>query len=102
MKILLICGAGASTSLVVKKMNDFIVTTNEQHQIEAIGIHLLDEKIPFYDVFLIGPQIKYALKEIQNKCSPKPVAAIPPRLYAMADGAGVLKLAKELYNEGQE
>ncbi|NOQ50360.1 MAG: PTS sugar transporter subunit IIB [Mycoplasmataceae bacterium] len=98
MKILLICGAGASTSLVMKKMNDFILTTNEQHQIEAVGIHQLDEKIHVYDVFLIGPQIKFALKEIQNKCMPKPVAAIPARLYATADGAGVLKLAKELYN----
>ncbi len=101
MKILLICSAGMSTSLVVKKMRNAAKELNEDHEIWAMSIDEAYEDYDKADVILIGPQIRYALKEIILQ-SQKPVEVIDRRLYGLGKGKEILQQAKELFEKSQE
>ena len=97
MNILLICSLGMSTSIVVKKMRQ---VANEEDKIDAVSITELDKNINDYDVFLIGPQMGFRLKEVQKKCEEignKTAAKIDMMAYGLGDGAKVYKQAQELY-----
>ena len=48
-----------------------------------------------WDVCLVGPQLIYAVDSIHKQLN-IPVASIEPRLYAMADGAAVIEMAKKM------
>ena len=84
MKILLICAAGMSTSILMKKMEQY---TNDQ------GIDL-DIKAD-YDVILLGPQVSYKLDSVKETVS-KPVATIPAMDYAMGDCKNIFQLIKAI------
>jgi PTS system cellobiose-specific IIB component len=96
MKILLICSAGTSTSLLVKKMQDYCKEVKKTHVISALGSHEAKTKHGDYDVFLLGPQVAFmkdGLKEIVN---PKPLDVIPPMMYGRLDAKGVVKMAENM------
>ena len=95
MKILLICSAGMSTSLVVKKMRNAAAEKNVDHEIWAKSIDEAYEDYGKVDVILIGPQIRYALNEIIIQ-SQKPVEVIDRRLYGLGKGAEILQQAEAL------
>ena len=58
-KILLLCAAGMSTSLMVKKMTEAAEKKGIEVEIKAIGLEKFQENLDTYDVFLLGPQVKY-------------------------------------------
>ncbi len=99
MKILLICSAGTSTSLVVKKMNEYAALEGKQYEIksspgeEAKSEREMTEK---YDVLLLGPQLKFRLKEFKETYPNKIVDSIPPMMYGRLDAKGIIKFAEEL------
>ncbi len=98
-RILLCCSAGMSTSILVSKM---------QKEAEARGLELdifaeanadigrFDGKV---DVCLVGPQIKYAVPNIQEQLPNIKVEAIDMRVYGLGDGAAALDRALELIGE---
>lgn len=96
MKILLVCNAGMSSSILVQKIKDAAKKNNEDVIVSATSSKGLDDEKGKWDVCLLGPQISYALERIKGELE-IPVLAIPPRDYAMADGESVLNLAKKLY-----
>lgn len=102
MKILLMCAAGMSTSLLVTKMEKYAKEIGRiDLVIKAEPVEDLQENVDDYDVFLIGPQVKYKekwVKEIVDEKS-KPYACIPVQLYGLVDGKGVLELALSLMNK---
>ena len=66
MKILLVCNAGMSTSILVKKMKDI----KPDWTIKALSLNEAGSQIDNYEVCLVGPQIKFnipALKKKQKK-----------------------------------
>lgn len=71
MKILLMCAAGMSTSLLVSKMEKYAKQINlTDITIKAEPVEDLDKHVDDYDVFLLGPQVKYKetwVKEIVEK-----------------------------------
>jgi PTS system cellobiose-specific IIB component len=96
MKILLLCNAGMSTSLLVKKMKVVAAERGiENIEIEARSALELRELIETYDVFLLGPQLAYKEKEISKTCMEydKKFALIAPMIYGMVDGEKALDLA---------
>ncbi len=95
-EILLCCSAGMSTSLLVAKMQ-------EEAKKRELDIHIFAEANAdigrFHgkvDVCLVGPQIKYAIPNIQKELPDIEVEAIDMRVYGLCDGAAALDRALEL------
>ena len=70
-KILLLCSAGMSTSMIVKKMQDKAKADNIDAEIEAASVSRFDELIDNYDIFLLGPQVKYLKNDLVKKANSK-------------------------------
>jgi len=95
MKILLVCSAGMSTSILVKKMQEI---AGPEDVIEAQALSKGIETINDWDVCLVGPQMKFAIPQLEKATNGKvPITDIPTHIYGLVDGKGTLELAKKLY-----
>ncbi|WP_300367097.1 PTS sugar transporter subunit IIB [Brachyspira sp.] len=97
-KILLLCSAGMSTSIIVKKMQDKAKADNIEAEIEAASVSKFNELIDNYDIFLLGPQVKYMKDELSKKAAlkGKPLDVIDFKDYGKMDGAKILEFALNL------
>lgn len=97
-KILLLCSAGMSTSIVVKKMKESAAKRNIEVEIEAVSTARFNELLDSYDVFLLGPQVKFQLKDFQAKAKEKnkPLDVIDFKDYGMMNGEKILDFALNL------
>lgn len=98
-KILLVCSAGMSTSMLVKKMQMFASSKKLAIEITAKGIAEAKPSIKEYDVVLLGPQISYALDEIKKIADQIPVELIPAQIYALARGEEAVRMAYKILDE---
>ena len=98
-KILLCCAAGMSTSLLVQKMRKAAEAENYECEIEAVPFKINEPKIEEADVVLLGPQVRFNLKPLQERYPNLPTDAIEMRAYGMCDGAAILKQAKKLLGD---
>lgn len=89
MKILLICSAGMSTSLLVSKMEKSAAARSIECTIKAVsasdGKNLLED----YDIIMLGPQVRYLKSDLQ-KVTKKPIDVIDMQAYGRMDGERVL------------
>lgn len=99
MNILLICSAGMSTSMMVKKMSEAAQAQNIEATIWAVAEVEASEEVKKADVILLGPQIRFKLAHIKSLCPEKPVEAIDMRNYGMMDGKAVLQTALSLVKQ---
>ena len=97
-KILLVCAAGMSTSLLVNKMKEAAQAEGIDVEIWAVAQSEVDSEINKADVLLFGPQMRFLKKKFEPKGKELniPVDVVPPMLYGRCDGKGVLKLAMDL------
>lgn len=99
MKILVMCSAGMSTSLLVSKMEKHAQEIGERDiVIKAEPVDDLLNHVDAYDVFLLGPQVQYKeewVKSIVEKKGKK-YANIPVVDYGRVDGKKTLALAMGL------
>lgn len=98
MNIYLVCNAGMSTSILVKKMQEAAAKENmiDVH-IEAFSVEILDERVDTADVVLLGPQIRHMLEDVKKVVNGKcPVDVIDMRDYGMIRGDKVLAKALKL------
>ena len=95
MKILLCCNAGMSSSILVKKIRDVAEKTGEDIEVSAVANASIKNEVGKWDVCLVGPQLVFAVDSIHQQLN-IPVASIEPRVYAMADGAAAIEMAKKL------
>ena len=96
MNILLVCAAGMSTSLLVNRMNDAAKAKGIELNIEAHPVGSIDSYGEQADVILLGPQVRYELKNVQKSYPDKPVEVIQMKDYGMMNGAKVLDRALQL------
>lgn len=98
MKIILVCSAGMSTSMLVKKMLASAEERSIDVEIMAVGEAQLKNHLDNLDVVLIGPQVRYFEKKIKEQLEPKgiKVDVINPMAYGMIQGDKVLDQAMEL------
>ena len=96
---LLVCAAGMSTSLLVNRMKETAETKEIEFQIEAHPVGQIEKYGEAADVILLGPQVRYELKNVKAKYPNKPVEVINMQDYGMMNGANVLKRALEIINE---
>lgn len=97
-KILLLCSAGMSTSMLVKKMKESAKNRNIEVQIESVSTARFYELLDSYDIFLLGPQVKFQKAEFQTKAKEKnkPLDVIDFKDYGMMNGDKILDFALNL------
>lgn len=95
MKVLLVCSAGMSTSLL---MNSMRKVAEPDDAITAVPYTEMDDVVADYDVVLLGPQIRFRLREAADKLSSSstPVDVIDMRAYGTMDGPTVMAQARAL------
>jgi PTS system cellobiose-specific IIB component len=99
-KVLLICAAGMSSSLLEASIMEAAETAGVDLEVRSyfanIGTYLDFEEHPF-DVILIAPQIRFMRKSIAKKVEPLGiiVQGIDPQAYGMVDGE---KIFQQLYD----
>lgn len=94
-KIILLCAAGMSTSALVRKMKDAAKEMNYDCEIAA---HPVAEAKNFADAdfILLGPQVRYRLKEVQGQLPNNKVEVIDMKDYGMMNGKGVLEHVRKV------
>ena len=88
-KIILLCAAGMSTSALVRKMQDAAKADNYECEISA---HPVADASNYADadIILLGPQVRYRLKEVQGQLPGNKVEIIDMKDYGMMNGNAVL------------
>lgn len=97
MRILLICGSGASSGFMAANMRKVAKKHGIKATIEARSDSMVDDFIDKIDVLLVGPHLKYmedALKEKASKYN-VPVAIIDNMTYGSLDGTRGLAIAQK-------
>ena len=92
-KILLVCAAGMSTSMLVKRMIDHATAISLEVNISALAIAEAKGKIKNneVDVVLLGPQVRFQKPEIE--------AVAEMKDYGTMNGQAVLEFAMKLLQE---
>ena len=98
MKILLICAAGMSTSLIVKKMYEI---APEGTQIDYGTGGQIESLIDNYDVVLVGPQLRYKKEQLIKLAAKKnkPIDFIDSVTYGRLKGKEIYEQALNLLNK---
>ena len=102
-KIMLVCGAGMSTSLLVLRMEEEAKKRGLECEIgatsEGLAADEYSQRSP--QCILVGPQIRYLLAKIrdQHAKGEVPVEMIDMRTYGMMDGKKVLEQALKLIGQ---
>ena len=100
-KILLVCSAGMSTSLLVTKMQMVAEDKKIECSIEAVAEADAMEKLDEVDVILLGPQVRFLLSKFEKVTKEKdlPVEVIDAVAYGTMNGEKVLNKALSLINK---
>lgn len=93
---LLVCAAGMSTSLLVNRMKEAAETKGIEFQIEAHPVGQIEKYGEAADVILLGPQVRYELKNVKKMFLDKPVEIINMQDYGTMNGVKVLDTALKL------
>jgi len=98
-KIVLLCAAGMSTSLLVTKMRKAAEEAGFKCDIDAYPVAKAPEVGADADVVLLGPQVRFNLAKVQEQCPGIPVESIDMAAYGMMDGKKVISRVMELVKE---
>ena len=99
MRIILVCAAGMTTSLLANNLNKEAIARGLDVTVEAMSTNDLNEaQWRSADAVLVGPPMHYQLEEIAAHGAQYhvPVAAIPSQNYATANADHVLEQAQTL------
>ncbi|HHJ8717353.1 TPA: PTS sugar transporter subunit IIB [Streptococcus pyogenes] len=100
--IMLVCNAGMSTSMLVTKMQKAAQARDLEVSIWAVPVSEVDNEVAAnsIDVLLLGPQVKFLLKDFKDKFEPDiKVDAINMADYGLMNGEKVLETALAMMEE---
>ena len=95
MKVLMLCNAGMSTGMMKIKIEEAAKAENADLEIAAKSFQVLNDYKDEYDIFLLGPQIRFMKDEIQEAVGDKPVIVMSSMDFGMLRGDLVWKQLKE-------
>ena len=102
-KIMLVCSAGMSTSLLVTKMEQAAEKAGDEVEIFALPMSDGINRLSTVHCGLLGPQVRFNLGKIKEeaaKVNPGlPVDVIDMKDYGMMNGEKVYNYAKKLMDE---
>lgn len=90
-RILLACGAGMSTSILVQRMEEAAQEKGIEVMIDAVPETDIEDSTD-WDILLLGPQIGHRVLEF-SETLPLPVFVIDSMDYGLMNGEGVLNFA---------
>lgn len=99
MRLLLCCAGGFSTTMLKENIKKVISSSeklkDEDFEIEAVPVDLLEQKIEGTDVLLLGPQVRHRIVSITPiiESYDIPYVIIDKDTYGNMDGATTLKMA---------
>ena len=99
MKVLLMCANGLSTGILMNKMNQWAKQNNEDLEVKAIPIDDYLSVYKDYDVLLVGPQMRYKIKDVQKAVTDRPSAVINPSDYALGNVENIIKEIKKMIKD---
>lgn len=97
--ILLMCSAGMSTSIMVKKMTEAAAEINAEVAIKAIPEQQLNDHLAGTDIILLGPQVRFLLDKVQSAAKDIPVRVIDTMDYGTMNGEKILRQALAILGE---
>ncbi|UPH49224.1 PTS sugar transporter subunit IIB [Listeria innocua] len=99
--IMLVCSAGMSTSLLVKKMTEAIENNHVDATVIAVAEADFDKYKGNVDVVLLAPQVRFLEKNLKRVLDPLgiPVSIINGIDYGTMDGEKVLNDALVMINK---
>jgi PTS system cellobiose-specific IIB component len=96
-KILLVCGAGMSTSLLAAKIEEAAKKRGLEIEVSATAGGDLSREAENIDILLLGPQLSFKKEEYLEKYGNRfPVEVIHPDDYGMMNGEKVLDFALKI------
>ncbi|MBB6623265.1 PTS sugar transporter subunit IIB [Clostridium gasigenes] len=91
-KILLVCAAGMSTSLLVNKMKQAAKEMGIEVDIEALPVSECSSVIDEVDIVLLGPQVRFQKPQVDKLVDGRiPVEVMDMRLYGTMNGKAILE-----------
>lgn len=97
MKIVLACNAGMSTSILKMKLEEEMKKDGLKPNVIAVPVSEIDDYLEDASVVLLGPQIRFLLKEVKSKTN-VPVITIDIRDYGTMNATNVYALVKKELN----
>lgn len=98
-KIVLFCGAGMSSSLLVLKVRDAIKAKGYDYTCDAYDTSTVISKSVDADVVLVAPQVRHMLKKYQAAITNCPVEPMDMVSYGSMNGPKILAQARQLMGE---
>lgn len=99
-KIMLVCAAGMSTSLLVTKMKAAAKDLGDEIEIFAVPISEGEKLLNQVDCILLGPQVRFQKSQIEKIIADNgydlPCAVIDMKDYGMMNGKAVYETALRL------
>lgn len=93
-KILLVCNAGMSTSLLVTNMMKYAKSIDLDVDIKAVPLTEGEKIMTDWDIVMLGPQVRHTLNNLVAKSNGKvPIKVIEMRDYGLMNGENVVKAA---------
>lgn len=99
MKILLVCNAGMSTSMLVARMEKAAQSKGVDVEIQAKPITEAEKEIDDWDIVMLGPQVRHCLNQLKKLTQKTPVVVIEMRDYGLMNGENVLNSALDILNQ---
>ncbi|MFV0395292.1 MAG: PTS sugar transporter subunit IIB [Coprobacillaceae bacterium] len=102
-RIMLVCAAGMSTSLLVTKMEVAAKELGDELEIFAVPLTEGQKIIDTVDCILLGPQVRYAKADVEKLVKETgkniPFDVIEMKDYGMMNGKAVYAFAKKMMGE---
>lgn len=97
MRILIVCGAGASSGFIAQKMLGAAAKRGLDVTVDAMSETEVENNLDGADVVLVAPHLKYLLPDLTKRLEPHGVAVVPlPQMvYGTLNGNAALDLAVE-------
>ena len=98
----LFCGAGMSTSLLARKMQDYATEKGYEATVDARAVSVIKqssiEELRKLDCALLGPQVAFEKDQFEPRFAEAgvPFAVIPMQDYGMVRGDKVMQMALDL------
>lgn len=98
LRVMLVCSAGMSTSLLVNKMKAAAEKEGIDIEIFAVPEVEVMQLLNEVDAVLLAPQVRFLFNKLKQELEPKgiPVAVIDGLTYGLMKGDAVVKQALEL------
>lgn len=98
-KILLVCSAGMSTSLLVTKMRNSAKEKEIEVEIDALPVAEASTAVDNVDIVLLGPQVRFQKGTVEKLVKGRiPVEVMDMRQYGMMNGEAILEDALQKIN----